>query len=95
MNFTEVQTVIGITVICYLIGMGCKLNKKIHDEWIPVIVGSLGGLLGLIGMYTMPNYPAHDWIDAIALGIISGLAATGTNQIKKQLISKTKYEIKK
>jgi ribonucleotide monophosphatase NagD (HAD superfamily) len=39
-------------------------------------------------MYVMPDYPAKDILTAIAVGIVSGLAATGTNQIYKQLKGK-------
>jgi ribonucleotide monophosphatase NagD (HAD superfamily) len=33
----------------------------------------------------MPDFPATDVINALAIGIVSGLAATGINQITKQL----------
>jgi len=33
----------------------------------------------------MPDYPAQDYITAVAVGIVSGLAATGVNQVYKQL----------
>ena len=33
----------------------------------------------------MPDFPATDYITAVAVGIVSGLAATGANQIVKQL----------
>lgn len=36
-------------------------------------------------MYTMPDFPAQDVINAVAIGIVSGLAATGINQAVKQL----------
>lgn len=36
-------------------------------------------------MYYMPGYPATDIITAIAIGIVSGLAATGADQVYKQL----------
>ena len=38
----------------------------------------------IIGLYTMPDYPAQDVINAIAVGMASGLAATGVNQMYKQ-----------
>jgi hypothetical protein len=38
-----------------------------------------------VGMMTMPGYPAKDYLTAIAVGIVSGLAATGINQVYKQL----------
>lgn len=83
MNFDMIQ-VIAITVICYLIGMIAKASP-IEDKWIPCIVGVLGGVLGVVGMYFMPDFPANDILNAIAIGIVSGLASTGAHQIGKQL----------
>ena len=79
--------VVGITVICYLLAQGVKafgLNKK----WLPVICGTLGGILGIIGMYKIPDFPAHDIINAAAVGIVSGLASTGAHQVYKQMTDK-------
>lgn len=74
----------GITLICYLGGMGVKLSK-LDDKWIPLLCGIAGGLLGLLAMRVMPEFPATNVIDAIAVGIASGLAATGVDQAVKQL----------
>ena len=79
-----IATVACITVICYLIGMACKATGKI-DKWIPCIVGATGAILGVIGMRTIAEFPAADILNAIAVGIASGLASTGVNQIVKQL----------
>ncbi|MBQ1788927.1 MAG: hypothetical protein II008_02010 [Oscillospiraceae bacterium] len=43
------------------------------------------GILGVVGMMTMPEFPVNNVIDAVAVGIASGLAATGAHQIGKQL----------
>lgn len=83
MNFELIQ-VVAITVICYLIGMVAKA-APIDDKWIPCIVGILGGVLGVVGMYVMPDFPARDVLNAIAIGIVSGLASTGCNELVKQL----------
>ena len=83
MSFDMIQ-VVAITVICYLIGMIVKASA-VDDKWIPCIVGVLGGALGVVGMYLMPDFPAHDILNAVAIGIVSGLAATGAHQIGKQL----------
>ena len=83
MNFDMIQ-VVAITVICYVIGMIAKASQ-IEDKWIPCIVGVLGGVLGVVGMYLMPDFPAKDILNAIAIGIVSGLASTGAHQIGKQL----------
>lgn len=83
MNFDMIQ-VVAITVICYLVGMVIKASP-LDDKWIPCIIGFLGGILGVVGMYVMPDFPAHDVLNAIAIGIVSGLAATGAHQLGKQL----------
>ena len=60
-------------------------SKKIPDEWIPVIMAVVGGILGALGMGTIPDFPASDYITAVAVGAVSGLAATGVNQMYKQM----------
>lgn len=85
MDFTQIGTVVAIVAICYLVGMAVKAVEKIKDNYIPVIVGTVGGILGVVGMYVMPEFPATDILNAIAVGIVSGLASTGVNQIGKQL----------
>lgn len=85
MDISQVSTVIAIVVITYLIGVAVKLVPKIKDSYIPVIVGIAGGLLGVAGMYVIPDYPAQDVLNAIAVGIMSGLASTGVNQVYKQI----------
>ena len=84
MNITEMGTVLAIVVITYLIGLGAKQIPQIKDELIPVVVGVSGGILGAIGMYVMPEFPAKDIMNAIAVGIVSGLASTGVDQVYKQ-----------
>jgi hypothetical protein len=48
-------------------------------------VGIVGGALGVAGLYTMETFPVDNVIDAVAVGIASGLAATGLHQVGKQL----------
>ena len=80
-----IASVAAITVIAYLVGIGCKAAGSVKDELIPVICGCVGAVLGVAGLYLMPDFPATDVINALAVGIVSGLAATGVNQIYKQL----------
>ena len=80
-----IASVAAITVIAYLVGIGCKAAGTVKDELIPVICGCVGAVLGIAGLYLMPDFPATDAINALAVGIVSGLAATGVNQIYKQL----------
>ena len=88
MEVNLIATVASITVICYLVGMGCKAYGRV-DKWIPVIVGVVGAALGVVGLYTIKDFPAEDVLNAIAVGISSGLASTGANQIVKQLRQET------
>lgn len=90
MDFSTVGTCVAIVVITYLIGLGAKLIPQVKDELIPVIVGISGGILGVMGMYVMPDFPATNVMDAVAVGIVSGLASTGVNQVYKQLKAKEK-----
>lgn len=79
-----IATVACITVCCYLVGIAVKAYGRI-DKWIPVIVGAVGAVLGVVGMYTIKEFPAQDVLNAIAIGIASGLASTGANQVVRQL----------
>lgn len=84
MDITQIGTSLAIVIITYLIGLWAKGKPTIKDERIPVIVGACGGILGVVGMFVIPDFPAHDILNAIAVGIISGLASTGVNQVWKQ-----------
>ena len=75
MDITTLGTCVAIVAICYVIGLGCKAAQKIPDEWIPVIMAVCGGVLGALGMNIMPDFPAADYINAVAVGMVSGLAA--------------------
>ena len=80
-----ITAVVVITVIAYLIGEGVKLIPRLDNRFIPVICGGVGGVLGVVAMHIMPDFPASDYLTAVAVGIVSGLAATGCNQVVKQL----------
>ena len=66
-------------------GLAAKTIPAVKDNYIPVIVGAFGGILGVLGMYVIPDFPAQDILNAIAVGIVSGLSSTGVNQVYKQL----------
>ena len=84
MDITTLGTCVAIVAICYVVGMACKAAQKIPAEWSPVIMAVVGGVLGAVGMNIMPDFPAADYINAVAVGAVSGLAATGVNQVYKQ-----------
>ena len=84
MEILGISSIAAITVICYLLALGLKATA-LDNKWLPAICGVLGGILGAVAMRVMPDYPAKDMITAVAVGIVSGLAATGANQVFKQL----------
>ena len=79
-----IATVAAITVICYLAATLVKATA-INNKWLPVICGALGGVLGVVGMFVIPDFPVADVLSAAAVGVVSGLAATGANQVIKQM----------
>ena len=84
MEMWGVAGVASISVITYLMAEVVKA-LTLDGKWIPVICGIFGAILGIAAMYTVPGFPAGDPINAVAVGIVSGLAATGADQISKQL----------
>ena len=68
-----IASVAAITVIAYLIGAGCKASTRVPDTWIPVICGVVGAVLGAAGLYLMPDFPAKDIVNALAVGMSAGL----------------------
>ena len=81
-----IASVAAITVICYLVGLCVKAVPGVEDKYIPICCGVAGAALGVAGLYLgLPDFPAHDPLTALAVGIVSGLAATGVNLAVKQL----------
>ena len=78
-------TVVVITIIAYLVGEAVKLLPFDVNEWIPVVCGFVGGCLGVVALHVIPDFPATDYLTAIAVGIVSGFAATGVHQVYRQL----------
>ena len=80
-----IASVAAITVICYLVGLIVRASG-VDNKYIPIACGVAGGVLGVAGLYlALPDFPAQDPLTALAVGIVSGLAATGINQLAKQL----------
>lgn len=87
MESMGIMGVAGITVICYFIAAAVKLTP-LANKWLPSICGLCGALLGIVGLFFMPGFPAEDIITALAVGIVSGLAATGGHEAVTQLTKK-------
>lgn len=84
---TEIVSIPAIVAICYLVGLGCKaVGNETLDKFIPTICGVVGAIIGIAAFLTIPDFiPGNTWLAALATGIVSGLAATGANQIYKQI----------
>lgn len=91
LNFVEILSVPAIVSVVY--GALTVYKKAVEGKEklikiIPVLAAVIGIILGIIAYYAMPEIIAADNIfTAILIGGASGLAATGTNQIFKQLIN--------
>ena len=80
-----IATVVAITALVYIICL-CVKASVLDNKWIPVIAGVSGVILGIVALYIgVPDFPATDPMTAAAVGGVSGLAATGLHQAKKQL----------
>lgn len=75
----------GIAVICFLVAETVKASG-IDTKWLPVVCGVAGAMLGVAALYLgVADFPAADPLNAVAVGVVSGLAATGAHQTYKQL----------
>jgi len=79
----------SITVIVYTVIEMLKYftkNNKKFKVFIPIIAGVLGAAIATTVYFLSPTLMGfQNLFDAIIVGLVSGLAATGTNQIFKQL----------
>ena len=89
MEYLELISVPAIATIVYcvmnIIKYAVQDNEK-FKRFIPLISAALGAVLGLVAYYAVPSIiPAANVCVALLIGGASGLSATGTNQIIKQL----------
>lgn len=90
-NLVAISSVPLIVAIVYC-ALSVFRSIVTNEKWIrliPVFAAVLGALLGVLAFYAAPEIiQADNILVAILIGGTSGLAATGTNQVFKQL-SKT------
>ena len=91
--FTEITTIPALAAIVYTIidiaktAMG---GDEKFRRFIPLIACVLGAICGVVAFYFVPGVmDTQNLLVAIVLGAASGLSATGTNQIAKQLTKPT------
>lgn len=87
----NIASVPAIVLIVYWIVNLLKIvtnNNEKFKRFIPVVACGTGVILGIVIYFAVPQMiMAENIIYAIIIGGSSGLAATGTNQIFKQLSS--------
>lgn len=87
-----------IIIVVYIVAEIYKrifTKKTAYKNWLPIICAVLGGVIGYLIYRFYPQgivQYADNAIGAIGNGAFSGLAATGCNQIYKQ-IKKFKLEL--
>lgn len=93
---TDITVIPALAAIVYTIiditktAMGGDEKFK---RFIPLIACVLGGICGVVAFYCVPGtMDTENLLVAIVLGAASGLSATGTNQIAKQLTKTTDKE---
>ena len=93
MNFMLEFSIISISTFVTVLNevvkyMADTMFKKDIKRYIPMFSIIFGIVLGIIGFY-IPNVEmGNNIVEAIFIGIAAGSAATGVNQIGKQLYKK-------
>ena len=92
--FNEIATIPALAAIVYTLiditktAMG---GDEKFRRFIPLIACVLGAACGVVAFYCVPGVmETENLLVAIVLGAASGLSATGTNQVAKQLTKTTK-----
>lgn len=83
-GFTSVP---AIMVVIYLLGYVLQsiVPSESINKHIPAICGVCGMILAIVAFYFIPGtIDTDNVLTAAAIGIVSGLATTGINQIFKQ-----------
>ncbi len=92
MNNTALNVFIVITVyiVAEIIKATVMKEGGKHYEYrsiLPVICMGIGGIIGVLLFVLYPvGISVTDGVNAFVIGALSGLAATGSNQILKQLM---------
>ena len=94
--FNEIATIPALAAIVYTLiditktAMG---GDEKFRRFIPLIACILGAACGVVAFYCVPGVmETENLLVAIVLGAASGLSATGTNQVAKQLTKPKKED---
>lgn len=78
----------AIVLICWFVGfcINSLSTSQLATRLIPVICGVVGAVLAVIMFFSYPGIiPADDIFTVIAIGIVSGLSATGLHETIEQI----------
>lgn len=89
MDFASIPIIV---VCCYMVGEIYKVifrKKSKAYKLIPILVALFGGAFGLLIYYTEPKFMFNvdNFYSALLIGLLSGFASTGANQVVKQLMN--------
>ncbi len=87
-NYIEFVSVPAIAAVVFAVMDVIKyaVNNSKFNRYIPLLSALLGAACGIICYYALPDIiPAHNVVAALVIGGASGLTATGTHQLVKQL----------
>ena len=94
--YNEITIIPALAAIVYTIIDITKTALGGDDKFkrfIPLIACTLGAVCGVVAFYCVPGVmETENLLVAIILGASSGLSATGTNQIAKQLTKTAKED---
>jgi len=88
----------AVPIIAAIVYAALEVYKRVFTsertlKFIPLIAAALGIVLGIVKHYAVPDImPTANVLTAIFLGLASGLAATGTHQIFRQIGNSAKKE---
>lgn len=88
----------AIVVMTWFVALMVKTftSSKTVEKCIPCICGATGLVLSVIIYLTVPGFiPADNWPTVVCIGIASGFAATGIDQIYKQFTKPESINIPK
>lgn len=76
----------AVAIVCFLVAKIFKnFTQEEYHKHIPVLVASVGMIICVLMFMFIPGYVvAENIVEAAAIGIVSGLSATGIHQAIKQ-----------
>ena len=91
-DFTVIPALVAIVYTIIDITKTALGGDEKFKRFIPLIACILGAVGGAVAFYCVPGVMGtENLLVALVLGAASGLSATGTNQVVKQLVSGTTH----